>query len=54
MHKKTEQDGWESIKTLPSDSKQWDDDDNMWIDELFHCCTDCLTVGDTMYTLDLN
>jgi len=44
--------GWEEIKTLPSDSKQWDKVDNEWIDTLFHCATDSLTVGHTMYTLN--
>ena len=43
--------GWESVKTLPSDSPSWDKIDKEWIDELFHCCTDVLTIGDTMYQL---
>jgi hypothetical protein len=46
------QHGWEKIKTLPSDSKEWDKIDQEWITELFYCCTDVLTVGDTMYQLE--
>jgi hypothetical protein len=51
LHQKSERDGWQAIKTLPSDSAQWDDADQQWITELFHCATDCLTVGHTMYEL---
>ena len=51
LHQKNDN-GWEKIKTLPSDSKQWDKVDQEWITELFYCSTDCITVGHTMYTLN--
>lgn len=51
LHMKHDTDGWQTIKTLPSDSQEWDKEDQDWITELFHCATDCLTVGDTMYSL---
>ena len=51
LHQKSTN-GWNVIKTLPSDSTQWDKIDNEWINELFQCCTDCIKVGNIMYTLD--
>jgi hypothetical protein len=52
LHQKTERDGWQAVKTLPSDSADWDDIDQEWISELFHCATNCLTIGHTMYQLE--
>lgn len=51
LHQKNKH-GWEEIKTLASDSKEWDKVDQDWINTLFNCSTDCLTVGNTMYTLE--
>lgn len=51
LHERDEN-GWYKVKTLPSDSPRWDDIDREWIDELFHCCTDVLTVGNIMYQLE--
>ena len=51
LHKKHDVNGWQAITTLPSDSPLWDKADVEWIDTLFKCCTDVLTVGDTMYEL---
>jgi hypothetical protein len=51
LHKKHDTYGWQAITTLPSDSPLWDKADVEWIDTLFKCCTDVLTVGDTMYQL---
>lgn len=53
LHQKTERDGWQAIKTLPSDSPEWAIEDQEWITELFHCATDCLTIGHTMYSLEI-
>jgi hypothetical protein len=51
LHKQG-QHGWEPVITLPSDSDKWDKIDQEWITELFHCCAEVLTIGDTMYQLN--
>jgi hypothetical protein len=53
LHQKNERNGWQAVKTLPSDSAAWDKVDQEWITELFYCATDVLTIGDTMYSLDI-
>jgi len=51
LHERDEN-GWYKVKTLPSDSPRWDEIDQEWITELFHCCTDTLIVGNIMYQLE--
>lgn len=51
LHQKNGRDGWRAVKTLPSDSAEWDKADQEWISELFHCCTDVITIGHSMYEL---
>jgi hypothetical protein len=52
LHQKTDNDGWQSIKTLPIDSAQWDKIDRDWIGTLIESGSMVITIGHTMYSID--
>ena len=52
LHQKTDNDGWQSIKSLPIDSKQWGEIDRSWIDTLMQSGSMVITIGHTMYSID--
>ena len=52
LHQKTDNDGWQSIKSLPIDSKQWGQIDRSWIDTLMQTGSMVITIGHTMYSID--
>ena len=52
LHQKTDNDGWQSIKSLPIDSKQWGQIDRSWIDTLMKTGSMVITIGHTMYSID--
>ena len=54
LHQKTDNDGWQSIKSLPIDSKQWGQIDRSWIDTLMQTGSMVITIGHTMYSIDKN
>ena len=52
LHQKTDNDGWQSIKSLPIDSAQWGEIDRSWIDTLMQSGSMVITIGHTMYSID--
>ena len=54
LHQKTDNDGWQSIKSLPIDSAQWGEIDRSWIDTLMQTGSMVITIGHTMYSIDKN
>ena len=52
LHQKTDNDGWQSIKSLPIDSSQWGEIDRSWIDTLMQTGSMVITIGHTMYSID--
>ena len=54
LHQKTDNDGWQSIKSLPIDSVQWGQIDRSWIDTLMQTGSMVITIGHTMYSIDKN
>ena len=52
LHQKTDNDGWQSIKSLPIDSAQWGEIDRSWIDTLMQTGSMVITIGHTMYSID--
>ena len=54
LHQKTDNDGWQSIKSLPIDSVQWGEIDRSWIDTLMQTGSMVITIGHTMYSIDKN
>ena len=54
LHQKTDNDGWQSIKSLPIDSTQWGEIDRSWIDTLMQTGSMVITIGHTMYSIDKN
>jgi len=52
LHQKTDNDGWQSIKSLPIDSTQWGEIDRSWIDTLMQSGSMVITIGHTMYSID--
>ena len=54
LHQKTDNDGWQTIKSLPIDSAQWGKIDRSWIDTLMQSGSMVITIGHTMYSIDKN
>ena len=54
LHQKTDNNGWQSIKSLPIDSAQWGEIDRSWIDTLMQTGSMVITIGHTMYSVDKN
>jgi hypothetical protein len=54
LHQKTDNDGWQTIKSLPIDSAQWGKFDRSWIDTLMQSGSMVITIGHTMYSIDKN
>jgi hypothetical protein len=52
LHQKTDNDGWQSIKTLPIDSVHWGKIDRDWISTLIESGSMVITIGHTMYSID--
>ncbi len=51
LHEKTTL-GWKPVKTLPHDSKEWDEFDRDWIETLFNMGSVDLRIGNLMYTVE--
>ena len=54
LHQKTDNDGWQTIKSLPIDSAQWCKIDRSWISTLIESGSMVITIGHTMYSIDKN
>jgi len=54
LHQKTDNDGWQTIKSLPIDSAQWGKIDRSWISTLIESGSMVITIGHTMYSIDKN
>jgi hypothetical protein len=54
LHQKTDNHGWQTIKSLPIDSVQWGKFDRSWIDTLMKSGSMVITIGHTMYSIDKN
>jgi hypothetical protein len=54
LHQKTDNDGWQTIKSLPIDSVQWGKFDREWISTLMESGSMVITIGHTMYSIDKN
>jgi len=54
LHQKTDNDGWQTIKSLPIDSVQWGQIDRSWISTLIESGSMVITIGHTMYSIDKN
>jgi hypothetical protein len=54
LHQKTDNDGWQTIKSLPIDSPQWGKFDRDWISTLMESGSMVITIGHTMYSIDKN
>jgi len=54
LHQKTDNHGWQTIKSLPIDSSQWGQIDRSWIDTLMQSGSMVITIGHTMYSIDKN
>ena len=54
LHQKTDNDGWQTIKSLPIDSVQWCKIDRSWISTLIESGSMVITIGHTMYSIDKN
>jgi hypothetical protein len=54
LHQKTDNHGWQTIKSLPIDSAQWCKIDRRWIDTLMQSGSMVITIGHTMYSIDKN
>jgi len=54
LHQKTDNDGWQTIKSLSIDSVQWGQIDRSWISTLIESGSMVITIGHTMYSIDKN
>jgi len=52
LHEKTDNDGWQTIKSLLIDSPQWGKFDMDWISTLIESGSMVITIGHTMYSID--